>query len=63
MNIFLEIKISIRTFVSCGISSVGRALASQAEGRGIVPRLSLLERVPDFGTLSLFTDLDIVACP
>ena len=38
--------------MQCDSSSVGRALASQAEGREFETRLSLMERFPDFGAFS-----------
>ena len=43
-----------RSLVFCGSSSVDRALAFQAEGRGFEPRLPLLERIDNQKVINPF---------
>ena len=48
---------------NCGSSSVDRALAFQAEGRGFEPRLPLLERIDNQKVINPFLLYEFFAPP
>ena len=48
---------------NCGSSSVDRALAFQAEGRGVEPRLPLLERIDNQKVINLFFYMNSLGKP